>query len=535
MREAWAFAELDAFLADYRPLSPYGLAAKDRAVFFTEPAALEREYGLIERCLDLLASDPTAVGRWETRLKRLPALDFDLEGPLGLSELFLLKKFLLHVRGIFADLPEDLRAAAGADWRSEELYHLLSRGGSTREGEEEAFHLSESHLPELGEVRAGLEKLEGELRTLREGQLSGLRQRLGLDFSGRDFLLVPAEGAGSLCGEPDLLIEPFDGARVSVKPGLGVRGLELAAARERLIARERALEAQVLAGLGAAAGREAGRMRGYQEAAERVDGWLAKARLAAAHRLARPRLCEDGAAIEIRGGRHIPLEARNRALGLDYTPLTCTFAARVGVLHGSNMGGKTAALKTVALLQVLAQSGFFVPAESFRTPLFEQIDYVGEDVREPVAGLSSFGLELHAVLGLLRQPGARRLVLLDEFAKTTNSREGAALLSALLAAFWRRPACRALAATHLAGLTLPAGAAAYRMRGFDAGAFREFLGAEAELPLAERLARIHRFMRYELVADDGAPRAGDALKVARVLGLEAEVVDEAERLLERSR
>ncbi len=535
MKQARDFAEIDAFLTDYRPLSPYGLAAKERTAFFAEPAPLEREYGLIERGLALLASAPAVAERLGARLKRLPALDFDLEGSLGLSELFLLKKFLLHVRGLFMDLPEDLRAAAGADWHSEDLHRLLGQGSPVQEEEEEAFRLSESHIPELGEVRAGLEKLEGELRALRESWLQGLRQRLGLDFSGRDFLLVPAEETGRLFGEPDLLIEPFDGARVSVKLGLGARGLELATQRERLIARERALEAQVLAGLAAAAGQEAARVRGYQKAAERVDVWLAKARLAAAHRLARPRLREDGAAIEIQGGRHVPLEARNRALGLDYTPLTCVFDARVGILHGSNMGGKTAALKTVALLQLLAQSGFFVPAESFATPLFENIDYVGEDVREPVAGLSSFGLELNAVLGLLRRPDARRLVLMDEFAKTTNSREGAALLSALLAAFWRRPACRALATTHLAGLTLPSGAAAYRMRGFDAGAFRDFLGAEADLPLAERLARIHRFMRYELVADDGAPRVGDALKVARVLGLDAEVVDEAERLLERSR
>jgi hypothetical protein len=535
MKPARAFAELDAFLADYRPRSPYGQAAKDRAPFFTEAAPLEREYGLIERCLALLASEPAAVERVEARLGRLPALDFDLEGPLGLSELFLLKRFLGHVRGLFAELPEDLRAAAGADWRSEDLHRLLGRGGPSQEGEDESFRLSASHLPELGEVRADLEKIEDELRALRLARQQALRERFGLDFSDREFLLISAAGAARLCGEPHLLIEPFDGDRVTVKPGLGAEGLRLAAQREQLIARERSLEAQVLGALSTAAGEEAGRVRGYQQAAERLDTWLAKARLAGAHRLTRPRLRAAGEPMALTGARHVPLEARNRALGLDYTPLTCIFEARVGVLHGSNMGGKTAALKTVALLQLLAQSGFFVPAQSFAAPLFDTIDYVGEDAREPVAGLSSFGLELHAVLGLLRDMARPRLILMDEFAKTTNSREGAALLSALLGAFLRQPACRALVATHLAGLDLPDGAAAYRMRGFDEAAFRDFLGSETALPWAERLARIHRFMRYELVADDGTPRAGDALKVARILGLEPRVVDEAERLLERTR
>jgi DNA mismatch repair ATPase MutS len=194
------------------------------------------------------------------------------------------------------------------------------------------------------------------------------------------------------------------------------------------------------------------------------------------------------------------------------------------------MGGKTAVLKTAAFLQLLAQSGFFVPAASFSAPLVDAVDYVGEDAREPLAGLSSFGLELHAVLALLAAPPSRRLVLIDEFAKTTGSREGAALLSALLGAFSRRPLWRTLAATHLTGLALPDGAGAYRMRGFDEDAFRKDPG-----PSAGRLADIHRFMRYEIVEDDGAPRASDALKVARVLGLDAAVVDDAERLLEKSR
>jgi hypothetical protein len=527
VKEARLFSEIDAFLADGPPLSPFGRAAREKEEFLSERAPLEREYDLVERLLSFLRADGAAAERVEGRLRRMPPLDFDLDAPLGLGELFLLKKFLLNVRAAFAELPEALRAELGAAWESEELYRALCRGG----GEEEVFRISEEGLPALKDVRARIRTLEAELRHLQDRKLSEIRERCGLEFSGREFLVLPEAEARRHFGDADLFIEPHDASRVVVKPVFGPRPLELSAARERLLEEERAREAEVLSSLSAAAAREGACVRGYGDAVGHLDALLAKARLAQRHRLVRPRLLDFGAAVTVRGGRHVPLEERNRALGLDYTPLECALEARVGILRGSNMGGKTAALKTLALLQLLAQTGHFVPAEAFETPLFERLDYVGEGPREEPAGLSSFGLELHALLAVLRGRSARRLVLMDEFAKTTNSAEGAALLSAVLHVFARTPSYYALVSTHLSGLALPEGVAAWRMRGFDEKAFKDFLGAETGGTLTERLARIHRYMRYELVADDASPRAGDALKVARVLGLDADVVDSAERLL----
>ncbi|MFA6003933.1 MAG: hypothetical protein WC881_07685, partial [Elusimicrobiota bacterium] len=496
------FAELDSFLADLQPLTPYGRAAKARGELCVQRAALEAEYDLVARALAFLGAEPDAAGRVDEHLRRVPALEFDLAGPLGLGEVFLLKKFLLHTRAALAGLPADLRAAAGAHWSSDGLQALLDKGSDGGAEGEESFRLAESYLPALRQARQRLRALDEKLQRLQDGKRAAVKKRSRIDLAGLDFLLAPADQGQKLSGDPDLAIEPYDAQRIRVGFRVGPEALELGSQREALVAEERTCEAQVLEALSQAAAREEPALHGYRSALERLDLILAKARFALRHGMTRPRLQDPGAPLRIRGGRHVPLEARNRVLGLDYTPLACDLRGRVGVLHGSNMGGKTAVLKTVALLQLLAQSGCFVPAEDFETVVFEHIDYVGEDAREPVSGLSSFGLELHVLLGILGESRARRLVLMDEFAKTTNSREGAALLSAVLGAFTRRPGYYALVSTHLSGLALPEGAWAYRMRGFDAEAFQGFLGAEAGGKLPERLACIHRFMRYELIDDD---------------------------------
>jgi hypothetical protein len=540
------FAELDAFLEALKPLSPYGRAAKARMGLCSDREALDQEYGRIEAFLRWRKNRRLDAAKAEAALGRVPLLDFDLRAQaLGPAELLLLKRFLLCGRSTLAALPEALRRAVDGRWECDGLVGLLSKGSGE---DEESFRLSDVHHPGLKRVRRGIGQADAGLKRLRERVFLGVRKRTGLDFFHREFVIADAQEARRFYGDKTLFIEPHDGSRVIIKPVLGPAGLKLGARREKLACEERRLEAEVLAALSADVSAQADRIERLCLALSRADLLLAKARLAQEQRLARPVLQEFGSAIRLRKARHVPLELRNRALGLDYTPLSCDLESRVGVLHGSNMGGKTAALKTAALLQLLAQCGLFVPAESFETVLFERIDYVGEGGSEPVAGLSSFGLELHGLRGLIRDRSLHRLVLMDEFGKATSSREGAALLCATLALFSRNAGYYALASTHLSGLSLPPGGAAYRMLGFDEKAFMKSVGAPAccgksceaaeaddrssERVLPEALRRIHRFMRYELIADDAQVRSSDALKVARVLGLDADVVDAAERFLE---
>ena len=242
------------------------------------------------------------------------------------------------------------------------------------------------------------------------------------------------------------------------------------------------------------------------------------------------------AAIRLVKARFLPLEAKLREAGLKYTPLNADFPRRVNIIYGSNMGGKTVALKTLAFLQLAAQSGFFVPAARFETCLFDTLAFIGGSEMETAGGLSGFGLEMNefsaAYYGLRN---GSTLLLMDEFARTTNSQEAAALLSAILSDLETRPGAAAFLATHFSGLRTGKGSASFMMRGFDTEAFNKFFSAKPACGLDEKLRMINRFMRYELRQGAAGAEARDALKIAGILGVSKAIINKAQDFMEEKK
>ena len=72
------------------------------------------------------------------------------------------------------------------------------------------------------------------------------------------------------------------------------------------------------------------------------------------------------------GARHPVVEAATRREGQPFTPNDCVLdgsgetAARLAIVTGPNMAGKSTFLRQNALLAVLAQAGAFVPARRLR-------------------------------------------------------------------------------------------------------------------------------------------------------------------------
>ena len=106
-----------------------------------------------------------------------------------------------------------------------------------------------------------------------------------------------------------------------------------------------------------------------------------------------------------------------------------------------------------------------------------------------------------------------RLVLLDEFARTTTPREGRALLVAVIERLREMHAC-ALAATHLSGVTKATGARHYAVRGL-----RGIPRAPATDDLAQALETLAASMDYTLEEVRGERQQGaDAIALASLLG-----------------
>tara|TARA_Y100000389_G_scaffold205042_1_gene262358 strand:- start:3559 stop:6069 length:2511 start_codon:yes stop_codon:yes gene_type:complete len=102
------------------------------------------------------------------------------------------------------------------------------------------------------------------------------------------------------------------------------------------------------------------------------------------------------------------------------------------LLYGINGAGKSSYGRAVALNIILAQSGFYVPAKSFRYSPYERIfTRIGSD-DNMYEGLSSFWLEISEMNGILRSGNHRSLVIGDELFKGTEDVSAIALVSACL-------------------------------------------------------------------------------------------------------
>src|SRR5204862_294520 len=119
------------------------------------------------------------------------------------------------------------------------------------------------------------------------------------------------------------------------------------------------------------------------------------------------------------------------------------------LITGPNAGGKTIALKTLALLSLMTQAGCHVPAaEGSRVPVFERIFAVIGDDQSVAENLSTFSAFIKQIREVLAEADGRSLVLLDELGAGTDPDEGAALARASLESL---ADCGALvlATTHL--------------------------------------------------------------------------------------
>ncbi len=161
---------------------------------------------------------------------------------------------------------------------------------------------------------------------------------------------------------------------------------------------------------------------------------------------------DAGGRVALRGARHPLLLAqawRDPARAVVPIDIALGPDRPLLVITGPNAGGKTIALKTLALLSLMAQAGCHIPAaEGSRLPVFEQIHAIVGDDQSVAENLSTFSAFVKQIREVLAEADGRSLVLLDELGAGTDPDEGAALAQAILETLAE---CGALvvATTHL--------------------------------------------------------------------------------------
>lgn len=122
------------------------------------------------------------------------------------------------------------------------------------------------------------------------------------------------------------------------------------------------------------------------------------------------------------------------------------------VITGPNAGGKTVALKTIGLLQLLFQSGILVPTDSsskFR--LFKNIFINIGDDQSIENDLSSFSSHLKYIKEIITYCNSDSLVLIDEICNGTDPKLGGALSAAILK-YLSEKDCISIVTTHIGDL-----------------------------------------------------------------------------------
>ncbi len=257
-----------------------------------------------------------------------------------------------------------------------------------------------------------------------------------------------------------------------------------------------------------------------------VDFLIQKAQFAARRGCVRPTLTETE--LELTDMVNPELDDLLRQKGRAFVPVSIALDRGATVITGANMGGKSVALKTLALSVLLCHAGFLVPAKAARIPMFACIRMLFDDLSSMRSGLSGFGSEIvqfKKALEAAKQGYA--LLLFDEFARGTNPDEGALIVQAVVRYLNGIDAISVLS-THYDRVAEEA-SRHYQIIGLkdvDPDAIAREIGPNIE----DGVEAIARHMNYGLYRIEGradCPR--DALHICRMLSLEPEILERIEQ------
>ncbi|MBC6343009.1 endonuclease MutS2 [Lactobacillus kimbladii] len=276
--------------------------------------------------------------------------------------------------------------------------------------------------------------------------------------------------------------------------------------QQNLLAQEKREISRILRNLSDLVRAEADSIDTIASSLVELDFIQAKAKLAHVMKATEPKLTHNQSLLFLQA-RHPLIDpkkvvANDIRLGEDYDTILIT---------GPNTGGKTITLKTVGILQLMVQSGLFIPvAEGSKAGVFKDICADIGDEQSIEQSLSTFSSHINGIVKIMKSVNAETLVLIDEIGAGTDPEEGASLAISILD-FLRQKKAKIIVTTHYPEL---------KLYGYNR---ERTTNASMEFDL-KTLSPTYRLQI-------GIPGHSNAFAIARRLGMREDVVKKAQELM----
>jgi DNA mismatch repair protein MutS len=340
-------------------------------------------------------------------------------------------------------------------------------------GQQLRAHLVESpplHLTEGNLIRAGVNPQLDEMRLtaeadqqwianleLTEKQRSGIPTlKVGFNKTFGYYISITRSKADNV---PDNYIrkQTLTNEERYITPELKEREARILTAREDL----NRLEYEIFADLRNQVGKQAEQIRNLSRAVAAIDILCGLAEVTVHQGYCRPEMVE-GREITIIDGRHPVVEQSlpagffvpnsaylgSRELGVGSSEQGISPLPDLIILTGPNASGKSCYLRQVGLIQLMAQTGSYVPAASARLGICDRIFTRVGAVDDLATGQSTFMVEMNETANILNHATAKSLVLLDEIGRGTATFDGLSIAWAVAEYLATEIQARTIFATH---------------------------------------------------------------------------------------
>jgi DNA mismatch repair protein MutS2 len=393
----------------------------------------------------------------------------------------------------------------------QEIYHCIDEGGTVLDRASE----------KLANYRASLKQVRDQvltsLRNIMQVKANALQENIITQRSDRYVLAVKASHKDQITG----IVHDASstGMTIFVEPNSVVNGNNRLRQLERYEQTEIERILQQLSDRVGEVATDLARMLGILT---EIDMAIARARYAYWLRAHPPKLIsglisgesQKNQTITLRQLRHpLLVWQQQREAGREVVPISVKIEPqiRVVVITGPNTGGKTATLKTLGIVALMAKVGMFLPAQDpIEIPWFDLILADIGDEQSLQQNLSTFSGHIRRIGRILEMVTPQSLVLLDEIGAGTDPTEGTAIAISLLE-YLGKKVHLTIATTHFGELKM----LKYQNDHFE-NASVEF----DDVALAPT---------YKLLW--GIPGRSNALAIARRLGLSEEIIQPAQEHL----